>query len=231
MFKKLLVSGLVLVLLMGCGWLSLPQLGNPEPAMPSAAPVENPTVQPEPTATLRMPSRNTPTPDITQPQEIQPAPGVESQPEAAPVISQVEDPLYIVQPGTPTQVTNFLFPDAGCSYLGIAGQVFDINGQPVQGLIVEVSGQLEGNEVLQLVLTGSSTKLGPGGYEIRLAEHALASEGTLQIQVFDLAGLALSDAIAFNTSAECDANQILLNFTATKIEYDETIYFPFTSND
>lgn len=231
MFKKLLLSGLVLVLLVGCGWLSLPQLGNPQPAMPSATPAENPTDLPEPTATLRLPSRNTPTPDVAQPQEVQDTPGVESQPETAPVISQVEDPLYVVQPGTPTQVTNFLFPDAGCSYLGIAGQVFDINGQPVEGLIVEVSGQLDGNEVLQLVLTGSSTRLGPGGYEIRLAERALASEATLSIQVFDLAGLALSDAIAFNTSDACDANQILLNFTATKIEYDETIYFPFTSND
>lgn len=231
MFKKLLVSGFVLVLLMGCGWLSLPQLGNPEPAMPSVEPAENPIVPPEPTATLRMPSRNTPTPEIAQPQEVLATPDAESQPETAPIISQLEDPLYVVQPGTPTQVTNFLFPDAGCSYLGIAGQVFDINGQPVQGLIVEVSGVLDGNEVLQLVLTGSSTRLGQGGYEIRLAERALASEGTLNIQVLDLAGLALSDAIAFNTSAACDANQILLNFTATKIEYDETIYFPFTSND
>lgn len=231
MLRRILMSGLVLIVLMGCGWLSLPQFGNPEPAATTVAPPEIPTTPPKPTETLRIPSRNTPTPAGEQPAEVQATPVAENQPIAVPEIDQIEDPLYVVQPGTPTRVTNFLVPDAGCSYMGIAGQVFDINGQPVQGLIVEASGELDGNEVLQLVLTGSSTKLGPGGYEIRLADRAIASQGTLFIQIYDLAGLALSEAIPFDTQSECDANQILLNFTATKIEYDEILFFPYIPND
>lgn len=231
MLRRILMSGLVLIVLMGCGWLSLPQLGNPEPVVTTVAPPQEPATQPQPTETLRIPSRNTPTPVAEQPEAIPATPAAENQPIAVPEIDQIEDPLYVVQPGTPTWVTNFLFPDAGCSYLGIAGQVFDINGQPVQGLIVEVSGELDGNDVLQLVLTGSSTKLGPGGYEIRLAERAIASQGTLFVQIYDLGGVPLSQAIAIDTRSECDANQILLNFTAIKIEYDNILYFPYTPND
>ena len=226
MLKKILLSGLLLVFLMGCGWLNLPMPGNnPQPTFTAVIPAENPTAQPQPTETRRTPSRNTPTPDL---QATSP---VADLPVAAPEIAQVDEPLYVVQPGTPARVTNFLAPDAGCSYLGIAGQVFDIAGLPVEGLILEVSGELDGKQLLQLVLSGSSIKLGPGGYEIKLADRAMASQGTLTIQVFDLAGLALSEPIVFDTLEACDANQILLNFTATKIEYDEILYFPFVSNE
>lgn len=231
MFKKIILSGLILFFVAACGWLSLPLAGNnPQPAVTTAAPAGGATGLPQPTQTLRIPSRNTPTPDAPEEQATQQA-AVAEVPAFAPEAVQVDEPQYVVQPGTPAQVTNFLAPEAGCSYLGISGQVFDLSGQPVTGLIIEVTGELDGNEVLQIVLSGSATKLGPGGYEIRLADQAIASQQTLSIQVFDLAGLALSDQIFFDTSNECDANQILLNFTAAQIEYEEKLYFPYTPNN
>ena len=229
MFKKIILSGLILFCVAACGWLSLPLVEiNPPPAgtiAPTGA-----ELPPQPTPTLRMPSRNTPTPAAPETLATASAPVAEL-PVVAPEAVQVDEPLYAVQPGTPAQVTNFLAPEAGCSYLGIAGQVFDLNRQPATGLIIEVTGELDGNEVLQIVLSGSATKLGPGGYEIKLADRAIASQQTLSIQVFDLAGLALSDQIFFDTSNACDANQILLNFTAAQIEYDEKLYFPYTPNN
>ncbi len=229
MFKKIILSGLILFFVAACGWLSLPLVEiNPPPAGTIAPTrVELP---PQPTPTLRMPSRNTPTPVAPEALATAPAPVAEL-PVVAPEAVQVDEPQYVVQPGTPAQVTNFLAPEAGCSYLGITGQVFDLSGKPVTGLIIEVTGELDGNDVLQIVLSGSATKLGPGGYEIKLADRAIASQQTLSIQVFDLAGLALSDQIFFDTSGECDANQILLNFTAAQVEYDEKLYFPFTPNN
>ncbi len=231
MFKKIILSGLILFFVAACGWLSLPLAGdNPQPAVTTAAPAGETPAVPQPTQTLRIPSRNTPTPGAPEAQATEPAP-VAAVPAVAPAAAQVDEPLYFVQPGTPARVTNFLAPEAGCSYLGIAGQVFDLSGKPVTGLIIEVTGELDGNDVLQIVLSGSATKLGPGGYEIKLAERAIASQQTLSIQVFDLAGVALSDQIFFDTRSECDANQILLNFTATQIEYDEKLYFPYAPNN
>jgi len=229
MIKKILVSGLALLILTGCGWVNPPQ--NPTPPTASAAPLESPTPLPQPTATLRLPIRDTPTPEAIPPEAIQPTTAVGIAQPVAVSEDTLEEPLYAVQPGTPTRVTNFLVPEAGCSYLGIAGQVFDMEGQPVQGLIVEVTGELDGNPVLQLVLTGSATRLGPGGFEIKLADRAIESQGALTIQIFDLAGLALSAAIPFDTSQDCDANQVLLNFTANKLDFDEILYFPFVPSE
>jgi hypothetical protein len=229
MSKKYLVVGLLLIFLAGCGQLNLPTpVTSPDPALTSAAPQASATAPALPTEPRRTPSRET---EAALAPVAQITPTLPSLPNEAPDAVRLENPLYVVQPGTPTWVANFLKPDAGCSYMGIAGQVFDTTGQPVRGLIVEVSGELEGNSVLHLVLSGGSTLLGPGGYEIQIADRAIASQGTLTIQIFDLAGLALSDQIAFDTSAACDANQIVLNFTATKIDYSETLYFPYMPND
>lgn len=229
MSKKFLVVGLLLVFLVGCGQLNLPfPVANPQPELTSVVPQTSATAPALPTEAQRTPSRETEAavellPEIT--------PTLPNLPNEAPDAVRLENPLYVVQPGTPAWVANFLNPDAGCSYMGIAGQVFDTTGQPVRGLIVEVSGELEGNSVLQLALSGGSTLLGPGGYAIQLADRAIASQRTLTIQVFDLAGIALSDQIAFDTSSACDANQIVMNFTAIKIDFDEALYFPYMPNE
>ncbi|HWQ83596.1 MAG TPA: hypothetical protein VN363_03465 [Anaerolineales bacterium] len=234
MFKKILLFGLLLGLLSGCGLINFSGgVNTPQPVSTTTVPGEIPaasaTPLPEPTKTIRIPSRSTPTPGAIGAEGAAVPPQAEL-PVVAPVAVQVDLPLYAVQPGTPAQVTNFLAPEAGCSYLGIAGQIFDERGQPVTGLIIEISGSLDGEDVLQLALSGGTTRLGPGGFVIQLADRAIASQGTLSIQIFDLGGLALSDQVFFDTSAECDSNQILLNFTAAQVEYDQIRYFPFLSN-
>jgi len=84
-------------------------------------------------------------------------------------------PRFLVQMGTPVNTTNFVNPAAECNWMGVGGQIFGRDEKPISGLIVEVGGTLDGNPVLSLALTGGSSVLGPGGFEITLADEPIAS--------------------------------------------------------
>jgi hypothetical protein len=96
--------------------------------------------------------------------------------------------------------------------MGAAGQVFDKNGKPVTSLIVSVAGTLPTASIDMLGMTGLAKTYGAGGYEIVLSNKVAASSGTLFIAVYDLAGNALTDAVPFNTTADCKKNLIIMNF-------------------
>jgi hypothetical protein len=134
---------------------------------------------------------------------------------------------YSVQAGTPVAVANFVREDAGCNWMGVAGQVFGKDENPVTGLVVEVGGKLEGNDVLGLALTGGSQTLGSGGYQIDLADHPVESKGTMFLQLFDLSGNPLSEVVPLQTYADCDRNMVVVNFVGTG--YSGKIYFPTIS--
>ena len=144
----------------------------------------------------------------------------------APQAGALENPVFIVQPGTPAKLENFLQTGAGCNWTGVAGQVFDTNDFPVTGLIVEVGGKLEGSDILRLTLTGGSQTLGSGGFEIPLTDHVVASQKELYVQIFNLDGIALSDQIFFDTYASCQENLVLINFVAVVTDYSNFQYFP-----
>ena len=48
--------------------------------------------------------------------------------------------IYALQPGSPSLLPNFANAAAGCSWQGIAGQVFDADGLPVKNLVVKAGG-------------------------------------------------------------------------------------------
>lgn len=131
---------------------------------------------------------------------------------------------YLLQPGTPVAIQNFVQPEAGCNWTGVGGQVFNLERNPVIGLIVKVEGTLEGNPVLYYALTGSSIKFGSGGFDIQLAEQPVASQGTLKIQLLDTAGIPISASIPLNTYDSCDRNLILINLV--EFPADLIYYFP-----
>ncbi len=132
-------------------------------------------------------------------------------------------PVYVLQDGTPVAVANFVQPEAGCNWLGVGGQVFDRHQSPVEGLLVRVSGQLEGNTILQYALTGGSLQFGPGGYEIALSDHLIASQGSLNLQLMDLAGRPLSVEIPLQTFANCQKNLVIINLIERMLEYNNFI--------
>jgi hypothetical protein len=121
---------------------------------------------------------------------------------------------FIVGPGTPVGTSSLAFhPDAGCNWMGIAGQVFDLSGAPVSGQQVRVSGSLLGAPIDLLSLTGVTTAYGTNGfYEFTLGEKPVNSTGTLWVQLLDQSGLPMSDKIYFDTYEACDKNLIFVNF-------------------
>jgi len=108
--------------------------------------------------------------------------------------------------GSPTYLTNFA-NTAGCNWMGIAGQAFNLSGQPVVGLLVHLDG---GGVVVESV-TGSKPAYGPGGYELPFNDHVQATTNVYRLQLRN-AGAPLSDTYVINTFADCNKNLILVNF-------------------
>lgn len=126
------------------------------------------------------------------------------------------DMPVVLHEGSPQYIPSTSFhPDLGCNWLGVAGQVIDVDGAPVLGLIIEVGGLLDGKRIgnpTLLQATGLATAYGDAGFEVKLADEPIASEGTLWIQVLDQAGLPLSAKISFDTFQDCERNLIVIYF-------------------
>lgn len=119
---------------------------------------------------------------------------------------------YSVQMGTPRILANFMQPDVGCGGFDVAGQVFDEAGEPVNGLVIEVTGILDGEEITRLGMTGANQAIGPSGYVITLTDGQPEEPVRLQARVKDLDGNPLSDFASFRVSDACDENLVVLNF-------------------
>lgn len=95
--------------------------------------------------------------------------------------------------------------------MGMAGQVFDLGGNPIAGIVVEVGGALDGQPIQQIALTGSSAIVGPGGYVIELSNRPVQSDGTIWFQLLDQDGTPKSARILLTTSGQCEENLIVMN--------------------
>jgi hypothetical protein len=127
-------------------------------------------------------------------------------------------------------VTGFSHADLGCNWMGVGGQVFNNKSEPVLYLVVEVGGTLNGNPISGLSLTGAATAWGPGGFEIKLSDKPMQSNGTIWVQFYDLGGKPVSDKVYLTTYQDCNKNAILVNMVQPK-EPGLTYYFPFVSKN
>lgn len=196
----------------------------PPPTLPPTAPPATPTpeaAQRLPPTHTSEPPTETPLPTITSTPAPSPTPSVT--PTQFVLISLTPVPVteeldnsnvsFRLREGSPLALQNFAHPDLGCDFLGVAGQVFEMDGDVFQqGITIQLTGLLGGNTVDLLSLTGATNLYGPGSYEFILADRPIASSNTLFIQLLDQAGLPLSDRIPFETYADCDRNLILINF-------------------
>jgi hypothetical protein len=105
-----------------------------------------------------------------------------------------------------------LYPDRDCKWMGVGGQVVDLQGRPVTGITVQLGGTLNNKPVDLTSLTGLATKYGEAGYEFELAKEPVASKSTLWVRLIDQARLPLSARVYVETFAECGRNLIILNF-------------------
>ena len=215
MKKVLPIVILLSLLLSGCYLILEPTPTSSVPATDTATPVTpvKETDTPVRTAT----SENTATAAETLTPSFTPTKTLTATPAktATPVDTATPMP-YTLQVEAPVYIKNFVHIDAGCDWLGVAGQVFDANGDPVLNLVLVAAGTLNGKAINLTAVTGipEADVYGPGGYEIQLAGEALASSQDLNIQVFDLQGNALSEAYVFDTYADCTRNLAIINFKA-----------------
>jgi hypothetical protein len=168
-----------------------------------------------PSATATIPSTFTPT--LTATKTLTLTPSFTPTKTATPTSTPTPTPYpYILQNGAPVYLANFGYPDAGCNWMGIGGQVFGSGGNPLINIVVWVRGVIQGQQYEKVVLTGTAEgyKYGPGGFEAILSSTAADTSGIFSIQLLDLNGNVLSDRVYFDTSAECNENLIILNFSA-----------------
>lgn len=195
---------------------------NPFPpyAMPEVMILPTPTE-----STVLLPEVWTETPEVVEIVENMPEPTATQE-----TIMQDGTPIVELTPSAPTAtpfvgyysfkvqnsvnaINGAIFkPDLGCDWLGVAGQVFDLQGRPVKGIRVWLKGSLNGEQVDYLGLTLDSSPYGPSGFEFTLADAPVSSSGKLYLQLLDQAGIPISDRVYFDTFDDCEKNLILINF-------------------
>jgi hypothetical protein len=168
-----------------------------------ATATEEPTATTEPTKT----TTNTTVPSST------PTATATATPTFTPTVT-VNPMTFMVQDGSPVYMVNFSNTTLGCSWSGVAGQVFDNDGNPLTNYIVKVTGTYNGKAINSVGVTGmvTDTPYGPASYEITFAKAAYNTTDTLSIQLFNSNGKALTDAIKFSTYSDCDKNLVIFNF-------------------
>jgi hypothetical protein len=116
---------------------------------------------------------------------------------------------FAIQDGTP-EFTQNTEANGGCEFMGLVGQVFDLSGQPVDGIAVVAKGE----NFETLYLTQFSTAYGPGSYQIELNNAPIEAE--FEVQLWSVAGQALSDAYVVRTREACEENLIFVNFVQNR---------------
>lgn len=223
-----LVAGTILLIVF-FGWIyTNPQSGiNPFPPVeipptviiPTLTSTPLPTETPGPTDTPQPTA--TPTPTITRtvtPKAIN-TPFVIILPTES-IIAPTQDvnvtasPFsYAVQPGNPVAYSSSVMqPELGCKWLGVGGNVVDLQGAPIVGLRVQLYGSLKGHIKDITSLTGTVNRYGQAGYEIVLSDTPVDTKHTLWVQLLNQAGGVLSDKVYFDTSSNCDKNLTIINF-------------------
>ncbi len=138
-------------------------------------------------------------------------------PEGSPPATAESGAQFELQTGSPTYITD----ERGCDHMGVGGVVYALEGVPIVGLAVRVSGELAGTPIGPLdTLTGSAAdRFGIGSYYFELSDTPTASEGTLFLQVLDSSsGLELSEQIALTTYDNCDQNLVFISWVQSETE-------------
>jgi hypothetical protein len=161
-------------------------------------------------------TQNVPTSVTQTPKILVIPPTVTVAPTSAPqakVVETQKPPMpYHLLASSPLYEQNFANPNLGCSWMGVAGQAFDIKGNPVKNLVVSIEGTLNGVPIDLVGLTGANKKYGPGGYEIALSKMTFNSSAAIKVTLLDLKGMPLSDPVLIDTFNDCRKNLIVVNY-------------------
>lgn len=145
-----------------------------------------------------------------------PAATLPSFPTATPVVINTLSPTltdeprkFVAQEGTPS----YLPYSGGCTGLYIAGNITDIDDNPVMLMTVRASGTLGGEDFLIEALSGSNADYTVSGWEIKLSDTLLASTGEITVALYRQGGWEpISEEVQIDTFNDCSRNLIVVNF-------------------
>lgn len=198
-FMMAIFSGVAWLAMVIFGWGPYQREPVPVSANPTSTVTEN--------LVLPLSDTTTPMPIYTETATLVPSATLTSTP--------TQEVFPFVLDGEPESVPSVMIrPKLGCEWLVIAGQVWDLQGDPLIGLTIHLFGTLKGVEIDTYVLTGATEAIayGESGYEFALEGMLADSSGTLQIQLVDTNGIPLSLAYSLQTFDDCQQNLILVNF-------------------
>lgn len=137
---------------------------------------------------------------------------------ATPTNPPADSMPFALNAGSPVAISSVAFhPEAGCNWMGVAGQVLNLSGAPVStGVVIHLGGDLAGVHKDITSLTGTARQYGEAGYEIVLGTTPTDSTNSLWVQLLDQAGLPMSPRVYFDTYASCDRNLIFITFKQIK---------------
>ncbi len=160
------------------------------------------TLTPSLTSTFHPTKTPTPTPTPTR------TPTETNTPGPSPTPSKTRSAYpFTVDAFSPLYTQNFA-NNAGCNWLGVAGQVFDLEGRPV-GTAAYVVQLAVGNLNLQ-TYTGGAIAYGPSGWELAFDDHPKVAP--FRVQLFTPTGTPVSEVYEFATRSSCNQNLVLVNF-------------------
>ena len=118
--------------------------------------------------------------------------------------------LFEVQDGTPIYTPH----QSGCQFMYVGGSILDLEGNPVAGYTVRLSGVIDGHPELTLeAVSGSAPQYSIGGFEIQIGDFGpIATQNGIYLQLFLEDGSSASSMISFSTSGDCNRNLININF-------------------
>jgi hypothetical protein len=161
-----------------------------------ATDIPTPAPTGEPSSTPNLIVTDTPRPTVVATATgLTPLPGATNTVTVFPFTLQDEAVTYTQNPN-----------EEGCAWLSIAGQVFDLNGDPLPGLPVQVTGE----DFEQIEFTGTALQFGPSGYEVLVNTTPIEAE--FVVRLLNTTGQQLSDPIVVRTLSSCERNVAVVNF-------------------
>jgi hypothetical protein len=119
-------------------------------------------------------------------------------------------PPFVKTDASPFYLQNFA-NNAGCDWLGIAGEVLDLNHEPVPAGSYRV--HIWGSGIDARVVVGTAPAYSPAGWEQILFDAPVVRDYKLQLEL--PSGTAVSPIYAVQTRASCNENLVRFDFIQT----------------
>ena len=209
--------------------LVLPTMTPTPTGTATATPTITPTPSDTPTATATPTASatptETPTPTHTPTQVILAAPAATEPPTASLLDDGSGGAVPGSQGGAPNSpgenpATQAPYPftasevryeandsDEGCRWLGIAGTVSGLEGDPLPGVAIEINGE----NFRQVLFSGSAPRWGSGGFEFTVGAAPRSAEYTLRL--LGPTGGPISEVLTVETGNTCQSNVAIVEFT------------------